>query len=79
LVDPEDEDSMFLLNFSSLSKDYTELYPRSQKSYYVNDLKQGDALLPFLFNFALEYISKVQENQVGLKFNGTHQFIVYAN
>jgi hypothetical protein len=45
-----------------------------------NGLKQGDALSPLLLNFALEYtIRKVQENQVALKLNGTHQLLAYAD
>jgi hypothetical protein len=44
-----------------------------------NGLKQGDALSPVLFNFALEYgIRKVKENQVGLIFNRVHQLQVCA-
>ena len=45
-----------------------------------NGLKQGVALTPLLFNFALEYaIKRVQVNQDVLKLNGTHQLLFYAD
>jgi len=45
-----------------------------------NGLKQGDALLLLLFNFALDYtIKRVQVNLEGLKLNGTHQLLGYAD
>jgi hypothetical protein len=45
-----------------------------------NGLKQGDALTSFILNFSLEYaIGKVQETHVGLKLNGTYQFLICAD
>jgi hypothetical protein len=42
-----------------------------------NGVKRGDALIPLLFNFALEYaIRKLQEN---LKFNGAYRLLAYAD
>jgi hypothetical protein len=44
-----------------------------------NGLKQGDASLPLLFNFALDdACRKVQVNQYGLILNGT-QLLAYAD
>jgi hypothetical protein len=44
---------------------------------FQNGLQQGDALLPLLYNFSLEYA--IRKVQVGLKLNGTHQLLVYAD
>ena len=43
-------------------------------------MKQGDALSPLLFNFALEYaIRKIQETNLGLDMNSIHQVLAYAD
>ena len=45
-----------------------------------NGLKQGDTVSPLLFNFALDYaIRRFQVNQNGLKLNGMHELLAYAD
>jgi len=44
-----------------------------------NGLKQGDALLSMLLNFALKYaIRRISVNQDGLKLNDMNKLLVYA-
>jgi hypothetical protein len=45
-----------------------------------NILNEEDALSPLLVNFVLENsIRRVQVNQDGLKLNGTHQLLAFAD
>jgi len=62
-----------------------ETYSRVRLGKHLSDmipiknvLKQGDALSPLLFNFALYFtIRRIEVNQYNLKLNGTHQLLVY--
>jgi hypothetical protein len=65
-----------------MNKTYTEVLTGKHLSDNFpiqNGLKQ-DPSSPLLFNFSLEYTTrKAQENQVGLKLNGTHELQVNAD
>ena len=44
-----------------------------------DDFKQGDALSPLVFSFALEYaIRKIKETNLGLNMNGSQLVLAYV-
>jgi hypothetical protein len=44
-----------------------------------NGLKHGDALLPLILNFSLQYsFISVQANKYGLRLSGKRQLIIYV-
>jgi hypothetical protein len=67
----------------SLSKAYSRVQVGKHLSNIFpikKGLKQGDVLMPLLFNFALEYaIQEGSDNQDGLKLNDAHQLLIYAD
>jgi len=57
-----------------VGKNLSDMFP------IKNVLKQGHAISPLFFNFALEYaIRRVQVNQDDLKLNDTNQLLAYAD
>jgi hypothetical protein len=65
-----------------LNKNYRSVWVGKHLDMFLikNGLKQENTLSPSLFNFDLDYaIRRVQINQDGLKFTGTHQLLVYVD
>ena len=57
-----------------IGKNLSDMFP------IRNGLKNGDDVSLLLFNFALQYaIRRAQVIQGGLKLNGTHQVLVFAD
>jgi len=77
-----EEDGKSWLRGPKLYKTVVEPHKKKKKKKLpIRDcLIQGDALSPSIFNFAVACtIRRVQFNHDGLKLNGTHQLLVYAD
>jgi hypothetical protein len=56
------------------------MYVRSLIVFYPELSRTRRCFIAIAFHFALEYtIRKAQENQVGLKLNGTYRLLAYAD
>jgi hypothetical protein len=60
-------------NKARVGKDLSDSLP------IQSGMKEKDALLPLLFNFALNCHSEGPENHAGLKLSGTHKLLAYAD
>jgi len=76
---------MKLVRLMSLNETYSSIRVGKRLSEMFptqNGLKQRDALLPLLFNFAVRVdhaVRRVQVNKDGFPLNGMHQLLVYAD
>jgi hypothetical protein len=63
-----------------LNETYSKARKGKHQFSYPKWFKTRRCVITTAFNLALEYaIRKVQDNQAGLKLNGTHQLLAYAD
>jgi hypothetical protein len=63
-----------------VNETYSMVHTGKNQVSYSERPETADGSSPLLYNVTLEYtIRRVQENQEGLKLNGTHQLLVFGD